>query len=57
MEQKPFQIWIRGSGVFVPQEMKEKETLAAIKKAIKTWNPYNCPCRLYKKYVTGIRFI
>ena len=35
----------------VPLEMKQKESLTAFKKAIKTWNPHNCPCRLCKKYV------
>ena len=38
----------------VPLEMKQKESLTAFKKAIKTWNPHNCPCRLCKKYVAGI---
>ena len=41
----------------VPLEMKQKESLTVFKKAIKTWNPHNCPCRLCKKYVAGIGFI
>ena len=32
----------------VPLEMKQKESLTAFKKAIKTGNPHNCPCRLQK---------
>ena len=41
----------------VPLEMKQKESLTAFKKAIKTWNPYNCPCRMCKKYVASIGFV
>ena len=41
----------------VPLEMKQKESLTAFKKAIKTWNPHNCPCILCKKCVFGIGFI
>ena len=41
----------------VPLEMKQRESLTAFKKAIKTWNPHHCPCRLCKKYVAGIGFI
>ena len=41
----------------VPLEMKQKKSLAAFKKVIKTWNPHNCPYRLCKKYVAGIGFI
>ena len=35
MERKPFHVLIRGSGVYVPQEMKEKETLTAIKRPLR----------------------
>ena len=38
-------------------EMKQKESLTAFKKVMKTWNPNNCPCRLYRKYVFGTGFI
>ena len=41
----------------VPLEMKQKESLTVFKKAIKTWNPHNCPCILCKKCVAGIGFI
>ena len=41
----------------VSLEMKQKESFTAFKKAIKTWNPRNCPCRLCKNYVAGIGFI
>ena len=48
-----------GPGIWdpVPLEMKQEESLAAFKKAIKTWNPHNCPRRLCNKYVAGIEFI
>ena len=48
-----------GLGIWdlVPLEIKQKESLIAFKKAIKTWNPHNCQCRLCKKYVAGIGFI
>ena len=41
----------------VPLEIKQKKSLAAFKKVIKTWNPRSCPYRLCKKYVAGIGFI
>ena len=41
----------------VPLDTKYKESSTAFKKAIKTWNPHNCPCRLCKTYVAGIGFI
>ena len=41
----------------VPLKIKQKESLTAFKKTIKTWNPHNCPCRLCKKDVAGIGFI
>ena len=38
-------------------EMKQKESLTAFKKVMKTWNPNNRPCRLCKKYVFGTGLI
>ena len=41
----------------VPLEIKQKESVNAFKKAIKTWIPKGCPCRLCKNYTAGIGFI
>ena len=41
----------------VPLEMKQKESLTAFKKAIKTWNPHNCPCRLQKICCSHLIFL
>ena len=41
----------------LPLKIKQEKSLAACKKAIKIWNPHNCPCRLWKKHVAGIGFI
>ena len=41
----------------VTVETKQKKSLTAFKKTVKTWNPHNSPCRLCKKYVADIRFM
>ena len=41
----------------VPQDIKQKKSLAGFKNAIKLWKPTNCPCRLCKKYIAGVGFI
>ena len=41
----------------VPQNIKEKDSLASFKTAIKKWRPEKCPCRLCKKYLSAIGFI
>ena len=42
----------------VPFELKElTSVVAAFKKGINEWKPKNCPCRLYKKYVSNLGFI
>ena len=42
----------------VPFELKElTSVVAAFKKGINEWKPKNCPCRLYKKYVSNLEFI
>ena len=41
----------------IPQSMKEKTTVEEFKSVIKRWQPANCPCRLCKKYITGVGFI
>ena len=41
----------------IPDEFKNYTTLQKFKKAIKTWIPENCPCRLCKNYVQGLGFI
>ena len=37
----------------VPLEMKQKESLTAFKKTIKTWYQHNSPCRLCKNMLLG----
>ena len=37
----------------VPLGIKQKESLTAFQKSIKTWNPHHCPWRLRKIYVPG----
>ena len=42
----------------VPFELKElTSVVVAFKKGIKERKPKNCPCRLYKKYVSNLGFI
>ena len=42
----------------VPFKLKElTSVVVAFKKGIKEWKPKNCPCRLYKKYVSNLGFI
>ena len=38
----------------IPSEIKQKESLEAIKWEIKTWKPENCPCRLCKRAGVGL---
>ena len=41
----------------VPNEMKNLESLAAFKTAIKKWKTRNCPCRLCKNYIPQVGFV
>ena len=41
----------------LPEIFKSSITLADFKKAIKSWVPKNCPCRLCKTYVKNLGFI
>ena len=41
----------------VPEEFKNKKSLNSFKESIKMWVPTNCPCRLCKVYLDGVRFI
>ena len=41
----------------LPQALKECNTLAEFKIALKYWIPENCPCRLCKNYVQGLGFV
>ena len=40
-----------------PLKLEESTSFDVIKKCIKVWKPKNCPCRLYKQYVSNLRFI
>ena len=53
MEQKQFRIWVLGSST--PRNKTER-IYDCFKKAVKTWNPQNCPCKLCKRYVASIVF-
>ena len=41
----------------VPNELKDIGNIAAFKKAIKTWSPEKCPCRLCKVDISNVSFI
>ena len=41
----------------LPNELKDIESLAAFKKAIKKWSPEKYPCRLCKVYINNVGFI
>ena len=38
----------------LPLEMPECETLFEFKNKVESWNPINCPCKLYKTYTGSI---
>ena len=41
----------------IPEEVKQKKSLNALKDAIKKCSPTNCPCRLCKKILHGVGFL
>lgn len=41
----------------LPDKFKVCTSLIEFKKSIKSWVPENCPCRLCKKYLTGLGFM
>ena len=41
----------------LPAELKTNLTLREFKKALKTWIPSNCSCKLCKLYVNGVGYI
>ena len=41
----------------VPVEIKNVESVACFKRAIKKWKPTNCPCRLFRTYVFQVGFV
>ena len=41
----------------LPEKLKNIENLEHFKKAIKTWKPDNCPCRLCKVYIERVGFL
>ena len=41
----------------VPDEMKQLESLAKFRNAIKQWKPTLCPCRPSKRYIHRIGFL
>ena len=40
----------------VPAKIKETNSLNHFKIEIRKWVPQNCPCRLYKQYISGVGF-
>ena len=42
---------------FVPNEIKESESLNAFKFKIKSWVPEGCPCRICIIYLGGVAFL
>ena len=41
----------------VPVEIKNVDSVASFKRAIKKWKPINCPCRLCRTYVFQVGFV
>ena len=41
----------------LPEKLRNMDNLGSFKKEIKTWRPYNCPCRLCKMYIEGVGFL
>ena len=41
----------------IPDHIKNANTLEQFKKKIRKWKPKNCPCRLCKRFITGIGFL
>ena len=41
----------------IPPAFKQIKSLSGFKKAIKEWKPSNCPCRLWKTYISQIGFL
>ena len=42
---------------FIPNEIKELESIWEFKRPIKLWKPTSCPCRLCRQYFYGIGFL
>ena len=42
---------------FLPNDLKESESLEIFKRKIKNWKPLGCECRLCKTYVFNLGFI
>ena len=40
----------------VPKNLKDSPYIANFKKGIKMWIPNDCPCRICKKYISGLGF-
>ena len=41
----------------VPKEITNSESLNEFKRKIKKWKPDKCPCRICKKFVSGLGFV
>ena len=41
----------------IPPAFKQIKSLSGFKKAIKKWRPSNCPCRIYKRYISQFGFL
>ena len=52
-------VWYLGPKIWnlVPNEIKESESLNALKFKIKRWVPAGCPCRICKIYFGQVGFI
>ena len=42
---------------FLPDEIKQQNSLNSFKKLIKRWKPQDCPCRLCEVYINGVDFL
>ena len=41
----------------VPAELKQSETLYSFKLKIRNWVPFECPCKICKKYIQQVGFL
>ena len=41
----------------LPSKVQEYTTLFEFKRKVKSWNPVNCPCKLYKKNIGGVGYV
>ena len=41
----------------VPKEIRDSQSMETFKSAIKKWIPWDCPCRLCRKYIQSVGFV